>query len=109
MNKVCINGRLIKDPDYRELEGGNCLCKFIIANDVYYGQNKSTGFYRVTAWGKQGKLIADTVKKGTLLFITGRLEQHRYENEFGKTVYDTGIVLEHFDYGRAKTDLAKSA
>lgn len=99
MNKVIINGRLIKDPEIQPTKGDGLRCTFFIANDVWLGQNKETGFYRVTAWGKIGKIIADTCVTGTELFITGRLEQHRYEDEMGKMIYDTGIVLEAFDFG----------
>lgn len=100
MNKVCINGRIIKEPGFKELENNNALCTFFIANDVHYGSNKKTGFYKVTAWGNQAKLIASYGKVGSELFISGRLDQYTYENEHGKTVYDTGIVLEQFDFGR---------
>lgn len=99
MNKVCINGRIIKQTSVKELENNNALCTFFIANDVHYGSNKKTGFYKITAWGNQARLIASHGIVGTELFITGRLEQHTYEDENGKTVYDTGIVLEHFDFG----------
>ena len=94
-----INGRLTRDPDYRELEKGNARCVIFIANDVFFGQNKETGFYRVTAWGKLAKIVADNCKTGTEIFITGRLEQNRYEDESGKTIYDVGIVMESFDFG----------
>ncbi len=99
MNKVMINGRLIKEPEGQELAGNGYRASFIIANDVWMGQTKETGFYRVTAWGKIGKLVVDNCVTGTELFITGRLEQHRYEDETGKMIYDTGIVLESFDFG----------
>lgn len=94
-----ISGRLIKEPESQTLQDNGFRCAFIIANDVWLGQKKETGFYRVTAWGKIGKIIADTCITGTELFITGRLEQHRYEDDTGKMIYDTGIVLEGFDYG----------
>lgn len=99
MNKVMISGRLIREPEFQELENNNSKCTLFIANDVYMGQNKETGFYRVVAWGKLGKIIMDNCKTGTELFITGRLEQHTYQDEHGKTVYDVGIVMEQFDFG----------
>ena len=99
MNSVCINGRIIKEPGLQELENNNALCTFFIANDVHHGSGKKTGFYKVTAWGNQAKLIAAHGRVGSELFITGRLEQHTYTDENGRTVYDTGIVLEQFDFG----------
>ncbi len=99
MNKICINGRLIKEPELKPLENDNSLCTFFIANDVYFGTNRKTGFYRCTAWGNLGKIIAEHAKTGTELFISGRLDQYTYENENGNTIYDVSIVVEHFDFG----------
>ncbi len=99
MNKVCINGRLIKEPEGKELENKNYLCTFFIANDVWFGQNKKTGFYKCTAWSQLGKIIAEHAKAGTEIFITGRLEQHRYDDDKGNTIYDVSIIVEQFDFG----------
>ena len=99
MNKIMINGRLIREAEGKELEKNNFLCTFFIANDVWFGQNKKTGFYKCQAWGQLGKIICENAQTGTELFVTGRLEQHRYENEAGTTVYDNYIVVEQFDFG----------
>lgn len=99
MNKICINGRLIKDPDLKPLENNNALCTFFIANDVWFGSNKKTGFFKCQAWGNLGKIISEHSKTGTELFITGRLEQYRYETEKGDTIYDNYIIVEQFDFG----------
>mgnify|MGYP003941165573 CR=1 FL=1 len=103
MNKVMINGRLIREPEIQELENNNFKCTIFIANDVFFGTNKETGFYRVVAWGKLGRIVAENSKTGTELFITGRLEQHTYQDENGKTVFDVGIVMEQFDFGARAT------
>ena len=99
MNKVCINGRLIKDPELKELENNNSLWTFFIANDVHFGTNKKTGFYKAQAWGNLAKIITEHAKTGTELYITGRLDQYRYENDQGNTVYDVSIQVEQFDFG----------
>ncbi len=99
MNKICLNGRLIREPETKELESNNFICTIFIANEVHFGQNKKTGFYKCTAWGNIGKIIAEHAETGTELFITGRLDQHRYEDEKGNTVYDNSVVIEQFDFG----------
>ena len=99
MNKVCINGRLIKTPEFKSLENNNSLCTFFIANDVWFGTNKKTGFFKCQAWGQLAKIINDNAKVGTELFIIGRLEQYCYEDENNKTIYDNSIVVEQFDFG----------
>lgn len=99
MNKVMLNGRLIREPEGKEMEKNNFLCTVFIANDVWFGQNKKTGFYKCQAWGQMGKIIAENAKTGTEIFITGRLEQYRHDDEKGGTVYDNYIVIEQFDFG----------
>jgi len=112
MNKIMINGRLIKDPDTKHMEKNALLCTFFIANDVWFGSNKKTGFYKCQAWGPIGKIIGDNAKTGTELFITGRLEQYRFENDKGDTIYDNYIIVEQFDFGARinnnKEDIATS-
>ncbi len=99
MNSVNLNGRLIKDPEIKTFENGSTLCTFFIANDVHFGTNKKTGFYKCHAWGHTGKIIADNAKTGAELFITGRLDQYRYEDDKGKQVYDVSVVVDRFDFG----------
>ena len=99
MNKICINGRLIKDPEFKKLENDNSLCTFFIANNAYSGTGQKTGFYKCSAFGRTGQTIADFAKRGTELFITGRLDQYRYEDKTGKINYSTSIIVDHFDFG----------
>jgi len=99
MNSICINGRLTKEPIFRNLENDNAVCTLYIANDVYFGSEKKTNFIKITAWGKQGKILSELAKKGSELFITGRLDQSTYNDSNGNTVYDVGVVLEHFNFG----------
>ncbi len=99
MNKLCINGRITMEPVLKELENNNALCTFFFANDVHYGTNKKTGFYKATAWGGTARLIAQYAKVGTELFMTGRIDQYRYEDENGKAVYDNSVVVEEFNFG----------
>ncbi len=99
MNKIMLSGRLIREPELKEMEKNNLLCTVFIANDVWFGSNKKTGFYKCQAWGQIGKIIGENARTGTELFITGRLEQYRYDNDKGEKVYDNYIVIEQFDFG----------
>ena len=99
MNKVCLSGRLTTDPYFNEYENDVKRCTIFVANDVYYGEEKATGFYKVTAWGKKAELIKQYFRTGMEIFVTGHLEQHRYEDEKGNTVYDNGVALDEFNFG----------
>jgi len=103
MNKICLSGNLTSDPILTEHENDVTRCTMFVANNVYFGDSKTTGFYRVTAWGKLAKIVSEKCKTGTKVFITGRLEQYRYEDENGKTIYDNSIVMEQFDLDSHKS------
>ena len=98
MNTISISGRLTQDPVIQKFESST-KCTFFIANNVYYGENKTTNFLKVFAWNKKAELIQKYFKTGMEIFINGRLEQYRYEDENQKTVYDNSIVLEEFEFG----------
>ena len=100
MNKVFISGRLVRDPESRVTTNGKSLCTFSIANNMRYGNNKKTGFYSVTAWGNSANIITKHCAKGHQIFITGRLDHNRWEDQKGNMRSDVNIVLEHFDFGQ---------
>ena len=98
MNKLSINGRLVKDPKLIVFKNNVTLCTFYIANDLFFGSSKKTGFYKCKAWGKTGKVISELAKTGTEMTIVGRLNQHKYENRDGKTINDVSIIVEQFSF-----------
>jgi single-strand DNA-binding protein len=107
MNKVCISGRLTSAPIFKTYQNDIQLTTFFIANNEYYGDTEKTGFYKIKAWGRNARIINEFCSTGTKLFITGRLEQYRYQDENDRTVYDVSISLEHFDFGENKKTQAE--
>ena len=96
MNKVCINGRLIKDPELKIFNNSTSLCTFFIANETLPGKNKNTGLYKCSAWGKPGRSLAYHAEKGSEVSITGRLHQKKNEDKNGNTIYEVSIIVENF-------------
>ena len=109
MNKVCISGRLVREPYVHSLQNQLQLTTIYIANNIYYGGNEKTGFFKVNAWGNLGKIIAEHCKTGTKLFVTGRLEQSQYQNKDGNTIYDVSINMEHFEFGESRVSESSSS
>ncbi len=100
MNKVFLSGRLVRDPEVKTTVNGKSLCTFSIASDLGYGENKKTGFYRVSAWGNQGDTISKFCKTGHELFITAKLDYYTWKDDQGKNRSEVRLVLENFDFGR---------
>ncbi len=109
MNKVCLSGRLVRDPEVKTTVNGKSLCTFSIASDLSYGENKKTGFYRVSAWGNQGDVISKFCKMGHELYITGRLDYNTWKDREGKNRSEVSLVLENFDFGRRPASKMQNA
>ena len=106
MNKVILVGRLARDPELRTTTNGTSVCSFAIAVDRRLkrdGQPKAD-FFNVTAWGKQGEVISQYLRKGRQIAITGRLQTRNYTANDGTKRYVTDIVLEEFDFIGSRSD-----
>src|SRR5258708_5204645 len=96
-NRVELIGNATKDPEIRYTPSGAAVCTFSIATNrtfVSDGEKKEeVDFHRLVAWNKLAELCAQLIKKGTKLFVSGRLQNRSWEQD-GQTKYMTEIVLE---------------
>ena len=96
LNKVQLIGYLGKDPESRTTPTGKKLSVFSLAVTRRWktsGQNKeATDWFNVEVWGKLGEVSQQYLKKGSLIFIEGRLQTDRYEDKGGETKYFTKVV-----------------
>ena len=65
--------------------------------------NTEADFIRCIAWRKTAETIANMVKKGTQIGITGRIQTGSYENSDGKRVFTTDVVADNFTFLEPKT------
>lgn len=72
MAKIQIIGRLGKDPQTRQA-GDQSVCSFSVAVGEGRGDDKVTTWYRVSAWGKHGDACAKYLKKGSQVYVDGKL------------------------------------
>ena len=97
LNKVQIIGRLGRDPESRDLRGGGQVVNFSVATDRKWtkdGERQTeTEWHRVTAFGKLADICSDYLKKGSLVYIDGRIKTEKYQKD-GADVYTTGIIAE---------------
>lgn len=75
-------GNLGRDAEYKTTQGGNELCSFSVAVTVGFGDNKSTVWVDVTKWGKGAKALADILRKGSKVAVSGELSTREHN---GKT------------------------
>jgi single-strand DNA-binding protein len=101
-NKVFLMGNLTRDVELRTTQGGTALAKFGMAINRKYTagneQKEDTCFVDLTAWGKQAELLNQYVRKGSPLFVEGRLEFSTWESPEGGKRSKLAVVVENFQF-----------
>ncbi len=101
-NKVILLGNLTRDVELRHTQSGMALAKFGMAINRKWTQNgeqkESTCFVDLTAWGRQAEVLSQYVKKGSQLFVDGRLEYSTWEAEGGGKRSKLEVVVENFQF-----------
>lgn len=103
LNKVLIYGNLTRDPELRALPSGSKVASMSIAtNRVWKDQNgakqESTEFHNVVVFSRQAEIAAQYLKKGSALFVEGRLQTRSWEAD-GQKKYRTEIVADRIQFG----------
>lgn len=96
LNKVQLIGRIGRDPEHTVTPRGASIVKFSLATDSKRGEEKITEWHRCVALNKTADLIMALVKKGTLLYIEGKLQYGSYEGKDGHKVNTTDILVDSF-------------
>ena len=95
LNRVQLIGYLGKDPESKFTPTGKKVCHFSMGITQRWksaGETKEhTEWANVEAWGKLGEVAQQYLKKGSLVFVEGRLKTDRYEDK-GETKYFTKVV-----------------
>jgi len=97
LNKVQIIGRVGKDPEVRYSTNGDAIANFTVATSERY-KDKQTGeavekteWHNVSAFRRLGEIVGEYVRKGSLIYIEGKIQTSKYEKD-GVTHYATSIV-----------------
>ena len=97
LNKVMLIGHLGKDPEMSYTPSGIAVCKFTLAtNDGYKGDDGNwidrTEWHNITVWRKLAEICSQYLKKGSKIYLEGKLQTDSYEKD-GKKNYFTKIVM----------------
>ncbi len=97
-NRVELIGNLTRDVELRFVPSGTAVATFGLATNRTYvseGERKEeVDFHKVVAWGKLAELCSQLIKKGSRVFISGRLQYREWEPQEGGKRRDAEIVLE---------------
>jgi len=100
VNKAIIVGNLGKDPETRFLPDGKAVCSFSVATtdrwkDKATGENKeATEWHRISTFGRLAEICGEYLKKGSQVYIEGRLRTRKWQDKEGQDRYTTEIVAD---------------
>lgn len=84
LNSCSFTGRVTKDAVVESIGAkGTQITKFSIANNTGFGQYAKTNFFNVQVWGKAGVAIAEYLKRGKQVAVTGMLENQKWTGKDG--------------------------
>ena len=100
MNKVLLNGNLVKDMDVKVLQNGNYIGKFTVANSVGFGDNKKTYFIPCTLFGKRVESLEKILVKGAGVIIEGQLDYNSVKDDQGNWKNYMNVVVNDIEVTR---------
>ena len=108
MNKVCLIGRLTKDPETRYTKTNNTIVvNFSLAVNrrfVRPGEERQADFINIVAWSKLGEFCSKYFKKGQQVGIIGRIQTRTWDDDQGQKHYITEVVAEEAYFADSKRD-----
>src|SRR5258708_3559838 len=101
VNKVILVGRLGRDPEPRVTGGGQAVANFSMATDETYKdkngeRQKRTEWHKIVVWSKLAEIAQQYLKKGSLLYLEGRLQTREWQDKEGQKRTTTEIVATNF-------------
>lgn len=112
MNKVCLIGRLTKDPEVRYTQTNNTLvASFNIAVNrrfVRDGEERQADFIPIVAWSKTGEFVSKYFQKGQQVGIIGRIQTRTYDDDNGQRHYITEVIAEEVYFADSKKNNSES-
>lgn len=99
VNKAIIVGNLGNDPDMRYTQGGDAIANFSVATTESW-KDKTTGekqekteWHRCVAFRRTAEIIGEYLKKGSQVFIEGKLQTRKWQDKDGNDRYTTEILV----------------
>lgn len=102
LNRVQLIGRLGKDPESKFTPTGKKVTHFSLAvgnrwKDKNGETKEATEWVNIEAWGRLGEVCQEYLKKGSLIFVEGRLKTDKYEAN-GETKYFTKVIAQSLQF-----------
>ncbi|WP_396329092.1 single-stranded DNA-binding protein [Burkholderia anthina] len=100
VNKVILVGNLGADPEVRYLPSGDAVANIRLATTDRYKDKASGDFKEMTEWhrvaffGRLAEIVSEYLKKGSSVYIEGRIRTRKWQGQDGQDRYSTEIVAD---------------
>jgi single-strand DNA-binding protein len=95
LNKAMIIGRLTRDPEMRTTPQGINVTSFSVATNFKLGQKDQVEFHNVVIWRKLGEIANQYLKKGSQVYIEGRIQTRSWQGNDGQQKSRTEIIADN--------------
>lgn len=100
VNKVILVGTLGRDPEVRYTPNGNAIANLNVATSEQWTDKQSgdrqekTEWHRVVIFGKLAEIAGQYLKKGSQVYLEGKLQTRKWQDQTGQDRYSTEVVLD---------------
>ncbi len=99
INKVIIVGNLGQDPEVRYMPNGNAVANITVATseswkDQQGQQQERTEWHRVVMYGKLAEIAGEYLRKGSQVYLEGKLQTRKWKDQSGQDKYTTEVVID---------------
>ena len=99
VNKVILVGNLGRDPEMRYMPSGDAIASFSVATtdtwkDKSGAKQEKTEWHRISMFGKQAEIAGQYLKKGSSVYIEGRLQTRKWTDKEGHERQTTEVVAD---------------
>lgn len=113
VNKAFLVCTLGKDPEVRQTQNGNAICNLSAATSRKYqdaqgNAQEETEWHRISLFGRSAEVAGQYLKKGSMVYIEGRLHTRKYTDKQGIERYATDIIGETLQFLDSKKSTGES-
>lgn len=100
LNRATILGNVTRDPELRQTTSGQQVCSFSVATnrswtDASGAKQEQAEFHNVVVWAKLAEIVGAYVKKGSKIYVEGRIQTRDWQGQDGVKRYRTEIVADN--------------
>lgn len=113
INKVILVGNLGNDPEFKKFDGGGAIANFSVAtSDAYKDKTgnkvETTEWHKIKVNNRLAEIARDYLKKGTKVYLEGKLQTRKWQDKEGRDQYTTEIVAHEMQILTSKSQTDNS-